>query len=406
MIRAGDTTPLLLRRPIRAVLFVVAVFVFALVAVRVHAVSSQSDALPTDGRIITLHDRGLERAFVTKAATIEDALKEANIEIDSRDRVEPALSERLVADEYTVNIYRARPLVVVDGMLRQKIMTASQVPEQIAKDAGITLYPEDIAVTQRSTDFIGDGASEQFVIVRAMAFTFTLYGDTFTARTQAKTVGDMLKEKNITLKSDDRVSISSTAPLTPGMDIRVWREGKQTITVDEVVKFGTEEIKDANREVGYKETRSPGTDGARKATYEIIVQDGVEVSRTEIASIVTKEQVKEVVVVGAKLPTPLNPTEAQQIGKEMMLAAGFAESEWPCLYNLWMRESGWRTTAGNPSSGAYGIPQSLPASKMATYGADYLTNARTQIAWGLSYVKGRYQTPCGAWSSFQTKGWY
>jgi hypothetical protein len=90
----------------------------------------------------------------------------------------------------------------------------------------------------------------------------------------------------------------------------------------------------------------------------------------------------------------------------MMLGYGFGEDQWPCLYNLWMRESGWKTTAGNQSSGAYGIPQALPASKMAVVGPDYLTDAATQITWGLGYVKGRYGTPCGAWSSFQAKGWY
>ena len=120
----------------------------------------------------------------------------------------------------------------------------------------------------------------------------------------------------------------------------------------------------------------------------------------------TEAAQKQVEIIGAKLPTPTNPSEAQALGKQMMLAAGFGEDQWGCLYNLWMRESGWRTTAGNVSSGAYGIPQSLPASKMAAFGDDYLTNPRTQIAWGLNYIKGRYGTLCGAWSSFQAKGWY
>lgn len=352
MIRAGDTTPPLLRRSIRAALFLIAVFVFALVAVRVHAVSSQSDALPTGGRVITLHDRGLERAFVTKAATIEDALKEANIEIDARDRVEPALNERLVADEYTVNIYRARPLVVVDGMLRQKIMTASQVPEQIAKDAGITLYPEDSAVTQRSTDYISDGASEQFVINRATAFTFTLYGDTFTARTQAKTVGDMLKEKNISLKGDDRVSIPLTTLVTQDMDIRVWREGKQTVTTNEAIDFETEKIQDANREVGYSETRAAGSKGERTVTYEITIQDGQEVARKEIASVVIKAPVKQVMVVGAKFNYTGGPLSEEQI-----------------TY-LGTCESGMTATR-NSGNGFYGAFQFMPATWRSVAPAEY-----------------------------------
>jgi hypothetical protein len=93
------------------------------------------------------------------------------------------------------------------------------------------------------------------------------------------------------------------------------------------------------------------------------------------------------------------------IGCALMLDAGYGLDQMPCLKNLWMKESGWRTNAGN-ASGAYGIPQSLPGSKMAVYGADWRTNPATQIKWGLNYVKTKYKTPCGAWSNFQAKGYY
>jgi hypothetical protein len=73
---------------------------------------------------------------------------------------------------------------------------------------------------------------------------------------------------------------------------------------------------------------------------------------------------------------------------------------------LWNKESHWNERSRNASSGAYGIPQALPASKMSVYGADYLTNPVPQIKWGLNYIKGRYKTPCGAWSFWQSHGWY
>ena len=87
---------------------------------------------------------------------------------------------------------------------------------------------------------------------------------------------------------------------------------------------------------------------------------------------------------------------------------GFGEGQWGCLDKLWMGESGWRYTAENSSSGAYGIPQSLPASKMATVGDDYRTNPVTQIRWGLQYIKSSYGTPCGAWEAWQSRSphWY
>lgn len=80
--------------------------------------------------------------------------------------------------------------------------------------------------------------------------------------------------------------------------------------------------------------------------------------------------------------------------------------QWSCLDALWQRESNWNPSAMNPSSGAYGIPQSLPGSKMASAGADWRTNPATQIRWGLGYIKGRYGSPCGAWGHSQSVGWY
>jgi hypothetical protein len=73
---------------------------------------------------------------------------------------------------------------------------------------------------------------------------------------------------------------------------------------------------------------------------------------------------------------------------------------------LWAGESGWSVTASNPSTGAFGIPQALPGSKMASAGPDWQTNAVTQIRWGLGYIKDTYGSPCAAWSHEQASGWY
>ena len=81
-------------------------------------------------------------------------------------------------------------------------------------------------------------------------------------------------------------------------------------------------------------------------------------------------------------------------------------AQFDCLDKLWTRESGWRWNADNPGSDAYGIPQSLPGSKMASAGADWLTNPVTQITWGLSYIKGRYGSPCAAWAHSESVNWY
>ncbi|WP_431802797.1 lytic transglycosylase domain-containing protein [Microbacterium sp. bgisy203] len=102
----------------------------------------------------------------------------------------------------------------------------------------------------------------------------------------------------------------------------------------------------------------------------------------------------------------VDPASAQGIARSMMAASyGWGDDQFACLVSLWNKESGWRVNAANPS-GAYGIPQALPGSKMASAGADWATNPATQIAWGLGYISGRYGTPCGAWGHSQSNGWY
>ena len=364
-------------------------------------------AVASDQHVLTIHDRSDEQVVITKASTLGEALKLAGIEISAgHDVVEPSLDSELVASNYSINIYRARPITVVDGVVKKNITTAEQTPERIAKAAGITIYSEDQTDFSAPSDMLSNGSSKVMSIDRATVVQFTLYGKHAEVRTRATTVEEFLKEKSIKIGANDYLSVDKGRAISAGMAIELWREGKQTVTVEEEVDFEIEKVQDANREVGYREVKTPGVKGKRNATYEIEMKNGQEASRTEIASVTIEEPKKQVEIIGAKLPTPTNPTEAQAIGKEMMLAAGFGEDQWGCLYNLWMRESGWRTTAGNVSSGAYGIPQSLPASKMAAFGDDYLNNPRTQIAWGLSYIKGRYGTPCGGWSAFQAKGWY
>ena len=84
----------------------------------------------------------------------------------------------------------------------------------------------------------------------------------------------------------------------------------------------------------------------------------------------------------------------------------WSESDYQALVNLWERESNWNANAHNKTSGAHGIPQSLPASKMSSEGSDYYTNGYTQIRWGLKYIKERYGSPSAAWQHFQNKNWY
>ena len=94
------------------------------------------------------------------------------------------------------------------------------------------------------------------------------------------------------------------------------------------------------------------------------------------------------------------------VGRLLVADNGWTEEQFTCLDSLWTKESGWRWNADNPSSDAYGIPQSLPGSKMASIDSDWATNPVTQIKWGLQYIERRYGTPCSAWGKSQASNWY
>ena len=110
---------------------------------------------------------------------------------------------------------------------------------------------------------------------------------------------------------------------------------------------------------------------------------------------------------GTAVPSapPPSPASVQAIAYNLLTSYGFSKSQWSCLVDLWDAESGWNPEAENPS-GAYGIPQALPGSKMASAGPDWETNPTTQIKWGLGYIKGTYGTLCTAWDHEEADGWY
>jgi hypothetical protein len=108
----------------------------------------------------------------------------------------------------------------------------------------------------------------------------------------------------------------------------------------------------------------------------------------------------------AAVTAPAASGSAQQTALAMLASYGWTSSQFTCLDPLWAHESGWNVYASNPGSGAYGIPQALPGSKMASAGPDWQTDAATQLRWGLSYIQGTYGSPCAAWSHEEATGWY
>lgn len=263
-------------------------------------VSVTTRATETDSRVISVYDQGVEHNFLTQEATIGAALKKAGITLDARDSVEPSRDSKLVAASYQVNIYRARPIIVNDGAVRIKVLSAHQTAEKIAKDAGVSLKDGDMADLSLATNFVRDGAGQVLTITRAREVTLDLYGKITPLRTQATTIEELLKEKSLTLGKDDRLSHPTSTPVTEGMSIRIWREGIQTISIEEEIAPPVRIIYDLNQPLGYRAVQSPGIVGLRTISYQVEIRDGKELSRVQLATVTTRQPSEKTEVIGLR----------------------------------------------------------------------------------------------------------
>ena len=373
-----------------------------LLLLNIFAVVGKNSAKATGqgNKILTVFESGQKTSFKTNAKTVREALKAQKINFSKEDIVEPGLDEELTGAEYSINIYRAKPVVIEDGELKTKILTAAQTPRQIAEKAGLNVHNEDKLAFGESGNILEDGSINTLKITRAKEIFVDLFGKTESFRTQAKTVEDFLKEKKIVLGKDDGISIDLKTQITNGLNFRIWRNGKQTLTVEEPTDFQTETIQDANKDSGYKEIKEAGEKGTKSVTYEVEMQNGKEISRKKINETEIKAAKKQVVIVGTKTSLPAGSHT------DWMSAAGISASDQGSANAIISQESGWRVNATNRSSGAYGIPQALPGSKMASAGSDWQTNPITQLKWMNSYVVGRYGSWQNAYAHKKSKGWY
>lgn len=274
------------------------------------------DATPKIGeRLISVHDRGVEKGVLTTATTVRMALSEAGIAIDANDLVEPSLDEELVASNYHVNIYRARPVIISDGEISRKVLSAYQTPKQIVEHAGVVLHDEDETAMTMGADMVSNGGALQIDVNRATAFTLILYGTTTQVYSQETTVAGMMQSKNIRLSENDTLSVSKDQELVDGMTIEIWRNGKQTVVEEQNIDFSVEKIQDANRDIGYREVKTLGESGKKTVTYEVVMKNGIEESRKEIQSVVTKQPKAQVEIAGAKVPNTFSGSFGQALAK-------------------------------------------------------------------------------------------
>jgi uncharacterized protein YabE (DUF348 family) len=358
----------------------------------------------TVDKSVTLVIDGQPRSIHTTASNVEAVLQDAGYHPGVHDLVAPAPSAS-VHDGSTVVLKRGRLLrLTVDGVGRDVWTTAPTVASAMRQlgysTANFTSVSRSRRLPLRPTT----------IAVRTpKAVTVAHDGTVSTVTSTDATVGELLRTLHVHLGVMDMVSQQLTSPLRDGMDITVRRVRHAFTYETRTVPFRTERRTDSSLSSGTVKITRAGRTGQIRTTYAVVYIDGKLAGRTRVTSRTVRSVINRVETVGTGSQYSggsVAPGSAQAIAKAMLAARGWGSDQFSCLVTMWNHESGWRVNAANPS-GAYGIPQALPGSKMASAGSDWQTNPATQIRWGLQYISSRYGTPCGAWATWQAHGgWY
>jgi uncharacterized protein YabE (DUF348 family) len=252
--------------------------------------------------LISLYVDGQQHIFSADDKTVGDVLRRVNVNLGPQDLVEPAAASPMPRGQFNINVYRARPVVVQDGVQTHRINSAYQSPRLLALAAGLVIYPEDKFHTEVIANIVDAGAvGDMVTVTRAKPLNINVDGRTKLIRTQAPTTGDALKSAGVALGAQDTVSVAPTAPVIPGMTIGITRVTEATVTLTDVVPKSVQTIPDPTILKGQSTVKTAGADGQKTITYHIHYKDGVETAREAIQTVSQTAPVTEVVVEGTKV---------------------------------------------------------------------------------------------------------
>ncbi|HST46773.1 ubiquitin-like domain-containing protein [Jatrophihabitans sp.] len=352
------------------------------------------------GKTVNLRVDGQVRQVHTDAADVHGVLQAAHIAVGEHDLVAPDESAA-VADGDSVVVRRGHLLhLLVNGAARDVWVNADSVDEALNQ---LGYGTQNLVSVSRSKRL--DGSVTSLSVTSPKQVTFRADGKTLRVLTFGPTLKEALEQAHLKLGAHDVVSAKLTSAVRDRQVVTIQRVTYKYSVVRQGVPFDVVRQDDPNRAAGSSAVLSAGRDGVRQVTYQLRFVDGKLAGRVVYDNRVVQSPVPQRTAVGTQQSGPVPAGTAQQIAADMVAARGWGGDQFSCLVSLWNKESGWRTNAANPS-GAYGIPQALPGSKMASAGADWQTSARTQISWGLGYIASVYGTPCSAWAHSQATNWY
>ena len=352
------------------------------------------------GKSVALTIDGQQRQVHTTASSVRDVLAAAHVTVGPHDLVAPDLDSS-VSNGGQIVIDRGHLLhLTVGGVSRDVWVTAQSVSEALAQLG----YGSAELVSVSRSKRLGAGVTD-ITIGTPKLVLLKVDGQTVAVTTAGPTVLQAIIDSGIALGPHDRLSAPRGSAVRDNQVITIQRVVYRSAVEQVSVPYGVDRQDDPNSYVGSDTVVQQGRNGVNRVTYRLVYIDGKLAGKIPTASVVVHPRVDERHLIGTKQVTSVSPGAAQQIASGMVADRGWGSGEFSCLLSLWNKESGWRTDAANPS-GAYGIPQALPGSKMASAGPDWEHNAATQISWGLTYIAGVYGTPCSAWAHSQAYNWY
>ena len=260
------------------------------------------------------------------------------------------------------------------------------------------VFDEDIILSEISQNPLEDGTFSVLKIQRAKLISVKIFGKTEQIRTQANTIAEFLTEKKIKLGAQDGISKSQNEKIKEGDHFEIWRNGKQTITVEEEIPFETEKIQDASKDVSFREVKTAGENGKKTVTYEIEMRDGVEISRAKITEVEIRAAKKQVEVIGTKVNLPAGSHE------DWMAAAGISASDFGYVNFIITKESTWRPTATNGQY--YGLYQTSVANLQKHGCTGALLNDPICQLKSANIYRTRYGTWEQAYNAWLRQGWW
>lgn len=356
---------------------------------------------PSDAHVIELSMDGKRQSIPTRAETVGEFLQRIDARLGENDIVEPDQDTRIDDEKFHINVYRARPVTIVDSQngARQFAYSAATTPRSVAQQAGVEIFPEDKVEATLPDNFLKEGVlGEKVVVDRSVPANINLYGSHVPVRTHARTVGELLKEKQVVLEQNDNVQPALDTPISPQVQVFVLRAGTQIATTEEEVAMPTETIEDASLSFGVRVVRQKGTAGKKVVTYQINLQNGRETGRTKIQEVVAVEPVKEIVARGKAAYIP-----GDKAG--IMSAAGIPAGQQPYADYVISHESKWRANARN-ASGCAGLGQACPGSKLAAACPNWEVDPVCQMRYFSGYANGRYGSWQGAYNAWQRQHWW